>query len=332
MNRKQWILAGLLGVQVLLLLVARSPMAGATAPAEAQALFPRLDSFTPERVEIQGSADDIVTLSRGGDGWAIDEAGGYPAQADKVEQLVDKLKEVQVRRPVVSSSRYHRALKVAEGEHERRVKIWQDDAGSPELDFFLGSSPNYQRIHVRRAGDDEVYEIQGLGSYDVRPEPQAWFDTSFVSVEPARVTSLRLENSRGAFEIEKGADGAWSVVSPGSEQGRTLSAAKVDALVRTAASLRVVEPAGRRDDTIHGLASPQATVLLRYTRAGGELAPEESHEVSVLVGGAPADDETRLYVARSGFGYVAEAYKTSVDKLLEQELAGLEEEVAPAGT
>jgi hypothetical protein len=330
MSRNQWILAGLLAVQVLLLLVARGPMASSATPIEAQALFPQLESFTPERLEIQGAGDELVTLSRGAEGWAIDEADGYPAQADKVDQLLEKLQEVQVRRPVVGSSRYHRALKVAEGERERRVRLWQDGSGSPDLDFFLGSSPNYQRIHVRRADDDEVYEIQGLGSYDVRPDAQAWFDSAFVGVEPAQVTSLRLENSQGAFEIEKGADGSWSVVS-GGEPGRLLSATKVDSLVRTAASLRAVKPAGRRDDTAHGLGSPQATVLLRYTAPGGELAPEETREVSVLVGGATAGDDARLYIARSGFDHVAEAYKTSVDRLLEQKLEDLGEGEPEAG-
>ena len=88
MTRKQWSLTAVLAVQILLVLLVQGPMAGDMAPAEAQALFPPLESFTPAKLEIQGSGDEKITLTRAGEGWGIEEADGYPVQDDKVDHTV----------------------------------------------------------------------------------------------------------------------------------------------------------------------------------------------------------------------------------------------------
>jgi hypothetical protein len=283
-----------------------------------------LHEFAPAKLEIQGADDTKVTLTREGEGWGIDEADGYPVAEGKVDELLDTLKELQVRRPVVTSSRYHRALKVTDDDHERRVRIWKDASGGPEIDFFLGTAPNYQRTHIRKKGDDRVFEAQGLGSYDVQARSGSWFQPTFVDVQLDQVDSLRLSNGEGTFEIEKGDDGAWSVTSPPELQGRVLDTSKVESLVRGVASLRAAEPAGKREDESHGLGSPRATAVLRYTETSGDVGAPEAKEITLWVGGVSSDDENRAYVARSGFDFVAETYKTSVDKLLEQKVADLE--------
>lgn len=330
MTRNQWTLTVILAVQVLLVLLVRGPMAGDMAPTEAQVLFPPLEAFSPAKLEIQGPGEEKVTLIRDGEGWGIEESDGYPAQGDKIDQLVDKLKELEVRRPVVSSSRYHAALKVADDEHERHVRIWRDESGGPEIDFFLGSSPNYQRTHLRKADEDLVYAAQGIGSYDVQARPNSWFQATFVDVKMEHLKSFRLENGEGTFELERSEDGTWTATSPANLQGKVLDTAKVETLVRSVASLRATEPAGRRDDETHGLASPRATALLRYAEPAGEGSEPVEEEVTVWVGGAPADNDNRVYVARSGFAFVAEVYKSSVDRLLEQKAKDLEAG-APAG-
>ena len=59
MTRNQWTLTAILAVQILLVLLIQGPMAGDTAPAEAQALFPPLESFTPAKLEIQGPGEEL---------------------------------------------------------------------------------------------------------------------------------------------------------------------------------------------------------------------------------------------------------------------------------
>ncbi len=326
MTRKQWTLTVILAVQILLVLLVRGSVAGDMAAVEAQALFPPLESFSPAKLEIQGPGEEKITLIRQGEGWGIEESDGYPVQADKVERLVEKLQEVEVRRPVVSSSRYHAALKVANDEHERRIRIWNDASDSPEINFFLGTSPNYQRTHLRKADEDLVYAAQGIGAYDFQTRPTSWFQASFVDVPMNQVKSFRLENGEGVFELEHSEDGTWSVRSPVKSQGNVLDTAKVETLVRAVAALRVTEPVGRRDDEVHGLAAPRASAVLRYAEPVADGAEPVEQELTVWVGGASAEDENRVYVARSGFDFVAEVYKSSVDKLMEQKLEELEDD------
>ena len=103
MSRNQWVLAGLLAAQLLLLLVVGGPMARSQGPAEAQPLFPGLEAYTPAKLEIQ-SGEDRVTLVRDGEEWGLEEADGYPAQADKLDKLplvcvVASSSRISIKRP-----------------------------------------------------------------------------------------------------------------------------------------------------------------------------------------------------------------------------------------
>jgi Domain of unknown function (DUF4340) len=320
MNRTQLTLGGLLVGQVLLLLLVRGPLATPMTASESRVLFPALESFTPSRVEIRGMDGEQVTLERAADGWGIAELEGYPVDETKLGALLKSLEGVEVRRPVVTSSRYHSTLKVSDDDHERRVRIWGDASEDPELDFFLGTSPNYKRIHLRDAGDDLVFEVQGLGTYEVQANARSWFQPEFVQLDDSRVTSFRLQNSEGSFELEKRDDGGWYVTAPASEQDHALDPSLVETMIRTAAQLRAAEPAGLLDRAAQGLDSPVAQVVLRFSE--GDVGAES--EITVLVGGPVADHEGRVYIAREGFDHAAQAYGTSLTKLVEGTLDDLE--------
>jgi hypothetical protein len=91
-SRGQLALAGLLVVQLVLIVTTRGPLAHSTAPGKPTALLPGMASITPSKLEIWGPDKERITLLRDGSHWAVQEAGGYPADDQKVQDLIDKLK------------------------------------------------------------------------------------------------------------------------------------------------------------------------------------------------------------------------------------------------
>jgi len=324
MKRGHWLLVGLLAVQVVLIVLTRGPLAHSEGPGAPTALLASLESSTPAKIEIEGPKDERVTLVRDGGHWMIQEADGFPADDQKVDGLIEKLKAVKVTRPIVTSGRYHEALKVTEKTHERRVRIWNQASGNASTGLYLGSSPNYRVTHVRKEGDDRVYEVSDLGAFDVQDQPSGWVRSQLVDLQPQNVTTITVENTSGRFEITKGEDGAWSVASPAAGHG-ALDASKVTELLRAATSVRVAEPAGSIDRDAQGFSHPAARIKLvpGATASGVAAGDADSRAVLLEIGGKVTGEEGKRYVTVTGLDHAGIVYASSVDKLIEQKLSDL---------
>ncbi len=314
MDRTQRVLIGLLAAQLLLIVLLRSPFSGGADTFEPRPLLTGLDEMTPTRVELV-APDQQVTLVREGDAWIVAEVDGFPADAAKVDRLVETLTDLEVRRPVVSSSRYHDTFEVGDTENVGRVTIWGEGTDEPAVDLIVGSSPNYRITHVRPSDDDRVYEVRGLGSYDVRPELANWIDKQLVELDPAQVEGLVVTNVAGTLELTRGADGAWQLTADGQTVLDELDAGKIDALVAAASSLRLSDPVGPVDAEAHGLAEPAATVTVRYRETPPDAEPSE---ITIRIGGLLPNKDTQRYIGRSGFNYTGAIWESSVAKLLDE--------------
>jgi len=334
MNRTQWVLVVLLIVQLALLgvMVLRS---GGGDAEESHALLPGLEAFSPARIEIQGSADESVTLMRGAEGWTLGDPAGYPVDAEKVDQLLRQLEGVQVRLPVVSSPRYHATFKVTEVEHERRLRIWDSGEEEPRVDLFLGSSPNVDVSHVRLNGDDRVYEEQGLSTFDLRTESTSWVERKLVDVPFDDVVSVKLRNAHGEFELGR-EDGQWKVLSPAGSRA-VLEGSKVDSWVRSLVTLYLSQPAGPLGDPEFGLDDPVAVLEIRSRAAAGqetdaepqegdagaEQVPAEPETVTVSVGAEVQGEEGKRFASRAGFAFAVALSQYDVEKLADKKLSDL---------
>ena len=290
MNHKQTILTVALLAQVLLLVLLKGTFSGSAEAGTVRPFLPELDGLVAARLTVENGEGGSVSLSLQSEGWTLDEADGYPVDDSKVDAMLEDLRGLKIRRPVVTASRYHAQLKVADDDHERRVRIWSDPAGDPEVDFLVGSSPNYRISDVRRQGEDEVYEVMGLSAFDVQADTASWIEKKVVDVPADQVTGLKITNSNGAFELAR-QDGVWTVVdgSPGGDLDQTA----VESLVRAYSSIFLAEPVGKVDAS-HGLESPAAVVeLIRGGPAAaaappGDLAALEDTDTAAPAG-ADAD-------------------------------------------
>jgi hypothetical protein len=294
----------------LLIVLTRSPFSDASAPTEARLLMPELETLNVAKLELSGD-EDTLTLVKQADGWIVEEAGGFPASAEKIDGLLDDLRTLQVRRPVVSSGRYHSAFKVADDEHEGRVRVFSDESSSPAVDLILGNSPNYQITHVRREGEPNVYEARGIAPYDVSTDSGAWIEKQLVDIDEEAIIGIAVKNAEGSFELTR-EDGVWIVSAPASQADQELDQDKVLSLIRTAGSIRVEKPVGPADPAGQGLGEAEVT-----------LTVEGAAPVTVQVGSKVADNDSQRYIGKQGFDFAATVWDSSVRKIVEQKLGDL---------
>jgi len=306
MTRTQWILGGVLLAQCALLALV-SPWSGRAGAGEPRPLLPALEATTPGRIEIRGDEGKTLNLAREQGSWTLREADGYPADAAKVDDLIADLKKVQVRRPVVTSSRYHDTLKVTESGAERRIRVWAEGGDDPLVDLLVGSSPNYGATHVRLAGDDQVYEVRDLRTYDVRPDAGSWIDRKLVDVRAEDVSAISIRSGSTTIALVKTGD-AWAMTMPAGDA----DASKIDAWLRGVTGILASEPAGKADKPGLGFDAPAATVELTRTKDGAT-------ETTVLrVGAEIPGSQGQRYARRDGASHAVILSSWDSEKLLQK--------------
>ncbi|MFQ5670150.1 MAG: DUF4340 domain-containing protein [Acidobacteriota bacterium] len=350
MNRTHWVLTGVLLAQVALILAVKAPFSASASGVAPHLFLPMLESMTPARLEIEDGEGKSVDLLHSSQGWTLEEKDNYPVDDSKVTKLLNDLKALKVRRPVVTSSRYHEALKVTADAHERRLKMWEEGSDDPKVDLFLGTSPNYRISHVRLDGDQEVYEAMGISTYDLRPDSSAWIEKKFLDIPFDKVIGIRVQNGKGSFSLEK-QNGAWAITEPADSKKKSLDQAEVDSYVRSLASLWLVDPVGRIDEEAQGLARPAAKVEIIQAPAvkpktgpeegpGPDASPDaeasgtqtqastpepagEPVVTTLLVGGEAGADSGQRYASRSGFDFAVTLSKFDSEKATQKALADL---------
>jgi hypothetical protein len=315
MTRTQRILTVVLAIQ-LVLLAALYLGSRETDRGEARPLLPGLEELEPTRIRISSGDEETIELEREGERWVLKDPAGYPTAEGKVQALLDKLEGLSIHRPVVSSNRYHDALEVSLENHQRRLRIWDGDGDDPRIDLFVGTSPNFDISHVRLGGDDHVYEVRGLGTFDLRADRAAWVERKFIDIPVDEVLSLKLRNVHGEIELARD-DGSWALVSPTDVDA---DPGKLDAYAGSVCSMFLSAPGGRADEATLGLDAPAAE--LEITRRGDDDGADPS-TLRVVVGAGVPGSEGDRYASRSGFDFGVILSRYDAEKLTEKKAADL---------
>lgn len=308
MTRTQKTLGLILIVQVVLILLVRSPFGNASTEGTAAKLFPQLAGESISKIQLTDDKN-TVTLSHDESGWHLDEFGGFPADAGKVDELIGDLAALGARRPVARSARYHATFKIDTDGNMGRVRLWGDGAEKPVADLIVGNSANYHALRVRRHSDDAVYEVEGLAAHDVRADAGAWIETRLIDVEAETLQRVSIVNPKGTLELVKG-DAGWTV--EGQADG-AVDQAKVEALVRKVSGLAIVAPLGSSAENGPAAGTATATVTIE--------GPEGTKVI--LIGDKRPDNTARRSITVEGSGYSAEIWDSSVSSLIDETLNDL---------
>ena len=178
MNSLKFWLSGLLLVQMALAvgLYWQYMHSSAQPPSE-----PLLQSAAADidRLIITGS-DGEATLERSAEGWTLPGLADLPADAVKVNTMLDRLANSATGWPVATTASSHQRFEVGKGTFQRHVRLFH--AGELAADLLLGTSPGFRRTHLRRAGEDSVYAVE-LNSFDFPASDGDWLDRQLLSVD-----------------------------------------------------------------------------------------------------------------------------------------------------
>jgi len=256
MKRHNQILAGILVIQIILGIVVFWPKSAATGASEP--LFSDLAADGIVALIIADADGNSIQLKKVSEDWVLPDADDYPAQADKITPLLDKIVGLTTGRLVTRTDASHKRLQVAPDDFMRRIDV--ETADGTKRTLYLGSSPRYGTTHFRVDGQSETYLTSELSAWETKAEAGSWVDTAYLSVPQDDVTKMTLENANGTFTFTKDDEGTWTM--DGLAADETLDEAKVTSLIQRAATVNMIQPLGKEEQAAYGMDEPNAVVTL----------------------------------------------------------------------
>ena len=306
MKRHNLILAGILVLQIVLSVVVFWPKPSASA--EREPLFPDVEAGDIVALTITDADGNVVSVRQVGGDWVLPEADDYPASADKITPVREKIVGLETGRLVTRTDASHKRLQVASGDFSRRIDF--ETADGKEHTVYLGSSPSYGAVHFRVDGQSEVYLTNDINTYETSADVASWIEPAYPTAVAEDVTTMTLVNENGTFTFTKGGvdeavEGNWTMEGLAADE--TLNETQVDALLRRATSVTIARPLGKEEKPSYRMDEPNAVVTLG---AGDQT-------VTLRVGAKDAADNTYV-VSSSQSPYYVRVAEFNVMDLLEK--------------
>ena len=150
-KKEYFILAGVMVALILYLVLHRSNRTHYKLPD-----ITKVSGKKISKLEV-GKADKTLVLNKKDNTWYIDPKG-YPADSDKVKNMLDVIEKLTLTALVSESKNYVRYDLT--GDKKITVKAWHGKTLSREFD--IGKAANtYQHTFVRLATDSNVYHARG---------------------------------------------------------------------------------------------------------------------------------------------------------------------------
>lgn len=276
---QRWIpiLGGALVVQLLLAgaLAMRSNPLTSTVPdsllvsAEAK----NADKLVIESKPSPNATDDSgrIELVKKNGKWVLPAQFDAPANAAKVDEILEKFATVKRGLPIATSKAALKRFKVTDEEFERRVTLAQGDKELGKV--YLGTSSGVRKSDARTAKDEAVYAVD-LPTYDLSTQTRDWFNGDLLERKAEDYVEVTIaKNPRDQLKLvrDKAADkqsGPWR--AEGLAAGKQLDSAHAETLATTVANLRVEGVVGTENKPEWQQDKPLLTLTLKDTK--GEAA------------------------------------------------------------
>lgn len=228
-QRRLW---ALLFVQILLVVGIFAYQKNMRAAPAAVPLLP-VSANLINRIEI-ADASTNVQLDKAANRWQLTQSG-LPVDNEKITALLDKLAALRLTWPVANTASSHERFDVGDAKFQRKLRLYEGDKLHAE--FYLGSSPGFKKVHLRRAGDNQVYAVS-LSTLDASTQTDDWLNKSLLATN--NLTNITAAD----YQLQKQGD-QWSLQN---DADTALDAAKVGVLVSAIASLQVESVAQQKPE------------------------------------------------------------------------------------
>lgn len=188
------------------------------------------EQLTELSLEHQGKS---LQLLRKDGSWQLPALHNEPARSAKVAALLSELEKSRLHWPVADSSASHARFEVAEDKFQWKLTL---KAGSQSQQIYLGQSPAFKQLYLRRDNETEIYQ-QRISTLDWSTEPEQWFDKNLLQI--SQINAIRLPD----LQLKKEA-GQWKFSTAASqEQLQPADSETANKLQQLFSSLQVTGPA-----------------------------------------------------------------------------------------
>jgi hypothetical protein len=291
-------LGGLLAVQIALGAFTWWPRDAATATPK---LLVEGGGNTITKVTIVNNTKDAkpVELESKDGKWTLVSASGFPADADKIGEVLDALAAIKLADPIASQASSFEQLKVSDTTYDKKVVF---TASGAEHTLLVGAAAS-KSIYLRVDGGADVYQAKGLSAWTFKDSTRGFLPANAIEIDREKLTSLTLTNASGTIALVKQGE-AWAL---GGDAPGPANADKVSDLLDKATKVRLADVAGAEVKPEYGLSTPAATVS--WTLTDGGNTSTGSYTV-----GASADGT--YFVQQAGDAFVFESPNYRMDDLV----------------
>ena len=254
MKRRNQILAGLLGAQIVLIVLVFLPR---LLPAQSQSgpLLGSVQAADIVKMTISDKDGKTVTLAKPGADWTLPDFENYTANSDQVAQFIGKLIQIKTDVLETNTASSLKRLQVADDDFVRKIDLQGKDGTVHTL--YLGTASGGGANHVRLGGQDNVYVARGINAFEAATDVNGWINPTYVSVPQNNILSASIENAQGKFEFSNNAN-VWSMKNLPS--GAEFNQQELITLLDRLGSLNMQSPLGKEAKPEYGLDKPSATV------------------------------------------------------------------------
>jgi hypothetical protein len=254
MKRRNQILAGLLGAQIVLIVLVFLPR---VLPAQNQSgpLLGNVQASDIVKMTVSDKDGKSLTLAKQGADWTLPDFENYTAKSDQVTQFITKLIGIKTDVLATNTASSLKRLQVADDDFVRKIDLQGADGNVHTL--YLGTASGGGANHVRLGGQDNVYVARGINAFEAAADVNGWITPTYLSVPQNNILSASIENAQGKFEFSNNAN-VWSMKNLPS--GAQFNQQELIALLARLGSLNMQSPLGKDARPEYGLDKPSATV------------------------------------------------------------------------
>ena len=186
---KKWIaiLSSLLLVQLVLAIVINMGKQeyGAFQAREKLIAF---DAQAADGLRIEDNENKLMLKKQEGK-WLLPESGNFPANADSVERLMEKLSALEKGWPVATTGGAIQRFKVADDEFERKITVLSGEEVLALI--YVGTSPGFRKVHVRPVDEDAVFSVV-FNSWEANAKADDWIDKDLFKLDETEIESVEM--------------------------------------------------------------------------------------------------------------------------------------------
>lgn len=229
--------------------------------------------------------ESSVTMNKAENQWQLDGEQNLPVADSKLQGVIDQIEGIKTSWPVAQTDSSRERLEVADDKYQKRLQLYAGD----ELvsDLYIGTSPGFRKVHVRRAGEDEVYSV-ALNNYDLPAKADEWLDKDLLKMD--EITQIK-----GADFNLKNVEDSWTFVNEENQEALELDKDKAKELSSAISGLRVLGVADQKLE--------KAPVEIAVAGSDGEVKYQF------------AENDSKYYVARNDIDAVFTLSKYDYERI-----------------